>query len=144
MVAAMKIDKAAGLFIAQALQSKPQALGVHGEQVATELFKQNGYRVLRPGIKSGDLLVVHLETGEVNKIEVKTARRNGQGRWQFNMRKKGHTDARYSDYILLMAVIVSGRVVAFLIPSVEVSARSQVTLFSHPDRYAGKYREYRL
>lgn len=144
MVAAMKIDKAAGLFIAQALQSKPQTLGVHGEQVAMALFEKNGYRVLRPGIKSGDLLVVHLETGEVNKIEVKTARRNSAGRWQFNLRKKGKTDSRYSDYVLLMAVIVSGRVVPFLIPSEEVSARSQVTLFSHPDRYNGKYSDYRL
>lgn len=123
-----------------------RAIGELGECIARLLLEKSGYMVIttRIGQKRGDLVAINRDTGEVFKIDVKTARRGKSGKWTFTLFKsRGHTDYRLSDFVLLLPVLKSGAVVPFVVPRSALGERSTLKLASNPREYAGKWATYR-
>lgn len=121
-------------------------IGAVGERWLKEALTKQGYRVAyaAQGEKRGDLSVVDVITGEVRKIEVKTARRCKDGKWRFTLVKDGHTDHQHADMVALLAVMDSGRIVPFVMPVEVVSNQRQAVITSHPERYQGKLARWRV
>jgi hypothetical protein len=121
-------------------------IGGIGEIWLSEALKNQGYEVT-PGIqgqKRGDLLAIDPQSGEMTRIEVKTARKCKDGKWRFTLAKKGHTDHRHADKVALLAVLKTGDVVVFMIPVEEISRQQQAVITSHPERYNGKLAQWRI
>jgi len=140
----MNTKRIARLKAALVRESKHTAVGALGEQLAAELFSQD-YTVQhnRPGQHRGDLTIIDTNTGESYHVEVKTTRRcKSDKKWHFQLWKDGKTDHRHSDYVLLIAVHITGDVTLFLVPCQELSS-IQHTSMEHPDKYAGKFACYR-
>lgn len=102
--------------------------------------------------------VAPVEAGQVSdlrfeglEIEVKTARptRWGDGRgrrqYQFLLYKRGHTDARPSDAIVLVCMEhpQTPRPTFFVIPTVEVEDRQKLGIPEDLDNYEGQWAPYR-
>lgn len=122
--------------------------GVHGEHLAAALLEKAGYLVefVRRDDHAGDLRATDQASGEVWRIEVKTARRSAAGRWQFLLRKNdrhGVTTCQQSDLVLLLAVLKTGTAVPFLIPCPALAGIQKIEIPSHPEEYAGKWAVYR-
>lgn len=134
-----------GLILALASRTHRE-IGAVGERWLKEALERQGYRVAygHMGSKNGDLAVVDVTTGEVRKIEVKTAREGRDGKWRFTLFKAGHADHRHADMVVLLAVMASGRVVPFVMPVEAVAAQRQAVITSHPERYAGKLARWRV
>lgn len=120
------------------------ALGMIGELYARQLIEQGGYIVKESTSHNGDLLVIEPDTGETLKIEVKTAKRGKDKKWRFTLWKKGHTNHRNADIVLLLAVTKSGQFVPFVVPVDAIKDKSQACITSHPVSYAGQYAKYRI
>jgi hypothetical protein len=118
-----------------------RTLGFAGEMTAAQLLTEAGYRVTRSRRYEGDLKAQNRQTGELFRVEVKTAMRCKDGKWRFLLFKKsrfGVTDYRNSDVVLLLAVIESFQVVPFVVPVAALGrSRVQLVITSHPLRYAG-------
>ncbi len=125
------------------LAGSGQALGAAGEMWLWSALEAQGYRVAYAGQKRGDLRCVNVFTGEVVKIEVKTARQTVDGKWRFTLWKAGKTDHRHADMVALLAVTASGRVIPFLVPVGELAGQRAAVISSHPERYAGKLARWR-
>lgn len=126
---------------------KRKAVGAAGEWIAYNLLEESGYAVamIGRGDRRGDLMAINRETGEVWRIEVKTARRTRTG-WQFLLRKNdkhGRTDCSDSDVVILLAILKSGRAVPFVIPVAAIGTRKMISFRSHPEVYAGQWAQYR-
>lgn len=129
------------------MEQTARAVGMAGELYAAVALEKQGFEVsfTHPGEQRGDLRVVDPKTGVVWHIEVKTARRGKRG-WQFILRKDdkaGKTDCRHADFVILLAVMKSGRNVPFIIPVHEIGEQQKITITSHPDVYEGKWAAYR-
>lgn len=120
-----------------------KGVGTAGEITAQLLFEKAGYAVRLAGIQKGDLTVIDTTTGESWNVEVKTSRRNRDGKWRFKLFVKGHTSHLHADVVLLLAVLKSGRCVPFLVPVAEIANQRQAVICSHPDSYSGKLAQYR-
>lgn len=119
-------------------------IGTLGELTAKQLFAESGYFATRAQRRrAGDLAVVDRATGELHRVEVKTARRCVDGKWRFCLYKKGHTDHRDSDWVLLLAVRADGAVVPFLVPVAVLADQRQAVITSDPLHYSGKLARYR-
>lgn len=118
-------------------------IGTAGEMTARLLFEQAGYAVRLAGRNKGDLTIIDTGTGESWNVEVKTSRRNRDGKWRFKLVKAGHTDHRYADYVLMLAVLKSGRCIPFLVPVAALENQRQAVICSHPESYSGKLAQYR-
>lgn len=120
-------------------------IGRLGEHLACLLLEKRGYKCsfAQKGSKRGDLRVVDPETGAVQRVEVKTARKSSDGKWRFLLWKKDKQDYRHADYILLLAVWISGEVTCFTIPVADLGERSQICISSHPLHYTGRWATYR-
>lgn len=120
--------------------------GKIGEKLVSQMLTWQGYQVRQPdGRCQGDLSVVDLTTGETIKVEVKTARTNVLGRYQFCLKKNdkyGGTDCARSDVIVFLCVTKSGSHALFVIPS-EICQQRQLTIFGNPHEYRGKWAGYR-
>ena len=128
------------------LASNRRALGALGERMAAHLLKDAGYQVKSAdSARSGDLRAILSE--KQFRVEVKTARRGRDSKWHFTIRKNdqyGHTDYRDSDVVVLLAVLRSGRCVCFVIPAGDIpDQQTHISITSHPERYAGRWAEYR-
>lgn len=99
--------------------------------------------VSRIGQIGGDLVVTDTSTGERIKVEIKTARPDIKGRYQFCTRKAGRTDTSKSDFVLLICIDNHGKHYYYMIPSYSASKKN-LTISSHPTRYRGKYSAYRI
>lgn len=121
------------------------AIGMMGERwLMTKLAAQGLHVSLtQPGERRGDLRVVNPSTGEVRLVEVKTARKGRDGKWRFTLVKKGHTDHRRADVIVLLAVTASGKVIPFIVPVSDLAAKHHAVITSHPAQYAGRLAKYR-
>lgn len=121
------------------------AIGRLGEHLAYLLLEQCGYRCsfTRQGQQRGDLRVVDPASGVIHRVEVKTARRASDHKWRFLLWKKGHQDYRHADFVLLLAVWISGEVTPFVIPVADLGERSQICISSHPLHYTGCWATYR-
>jgi hypothetical protein len=122
-----------------------RGIGALGERLAAHLLERAGYLVshTRPGERRGDLRVVDQTTGEIVRVEVKTARRSQDKKWRFTLRKRGHTDHRQSDIVILLAVMPSGRAIPFVVPVHVLRHQNQAVITSHPETYGGKLAVYR-
>lgn len=122
-----------------------KGIGTLGERLAGGLLEQSGYEVSYPkiGERCGDIRAVNRATGEIHRVEVKTARRGSDGQWRFNLRKKGHTDITHADQVILLAALPSGRCVPFVIPVTALADLRQAVISSHPESYSGKLAVYR-
>lgn len=122
-----------------------RGVGAMGEKTAAHLLEQSGYQVsfCRVGEKRGDLSVASLHTGEVFKVEVKTARRCKDGKWRFTLYLKAKIDHRHADVVILLAVLDSGRVIPFVVPTTFLMGQHQAVITSHPETYKGKLAVYR-
>jgi hypothetical protein len=134
-----------GLILALASRTHRE-IGAVGERWLCETLERQGYRVAygQLGKKEGDLRVIDVITGEVLKIEVKTARQCKDGKWRFTLAKDGHTDHQHADMVALLAVMASGRVIPFVMPVEAVANQRQAVITSHPERYAGKLACWRV
>lgn len=116
-------------------------LGYAGEMTAARLLTEAGYRVVKAFRYEGDLKAQNRQTGELFRVEVKTAMRGGDGKWRFLLFKKsrfGVTDYRHSDIVILLAVVEAFQVVPFVVPVESLGRnRVQLAITSHPLRYAG-------
>lgn len=120
-------------------------LGNAGERLAIALFKDNGFLAEKESEKfKGDIRVVSPTTGEVIKVEVKTARKaeNGRERWQFCLNRDGMTSCLYSDFCLLFAVLRGG-VAAYLVPK-QALGKLKVIEISNPKKYKGKLAKFKI
>lgn len=122
--------------------------GVNGEQLAAAMLRKAGYQVEHVAKEehAGDLRVIDQATGEVWRVEVKTARRSGHGFWQFLLNKRdkhGVTSCAQSDVTLLLAVLKSGAAVPFVIPCEALAGIQKISVPSHPEDYSGRWAAYR-
>ena len=116
--------------------------GFAGEYFARHLFNRYGFIAdVQTEKKRGDLRVCDPVTGECWKVEVKTARRRPDGRWAFQLFKRGKTDYRHSDYVMLLAVIGGGKVASFLIPVSSLGTRNTITI---SNLNTGKWADFRI
>lgn len=119
-------------------------IGTLGEMVAAKLLEKSGYTVSHThvGQQRGDLRAVD-QDGQVHHIEVKTARRGKDRKWRFLLYKKGCTNFKHADWLILLAVTASGDTVPFVIPVADLSKRSSIIISSNPRDYAGRWSAYR-
>lgn len=120
-------------------------LGETGQDVAMIAFANAGYLADFPqDKKSGDIRLKDWLTGEIFSVEVKTSRRDSQGRFQFGMKRRrpngGYkTDVAHSDFALLLAVC--DEIIPFVIPA-EICPTC-IAIPGNPKTYAGKWAQYR-
>jgi len=121
-----------------------KALGVLGEMTVWKALQESGYVVSRAPIFEGDLRAIDPD-GVIYRVEVKTARQDSRGNWQFCIyRSKGRvcTDFRHADLLVLLPVVEMS-VIPFVVPSAVITASRQITMTSHPAKYRGKLAVYR-
>lgn len=119
-------------------------IGALGERYVGAALEKQGWQVSYQHCnKQGDLRAWNPETGEIVRIEVKTARRNADGNWCFNLFKKGKTSVLHADVVILLAVLKSGRPVPFIVPVTAIANRHYIKLSRHPEEYAGQLAQYR-
>lgn len=106
--------------------SQHTALGQTGELLARAYFERNGYRIISLNTKfQGDFTVVNTATGEVIRIEVKTAKANRKTNIaQFCAFRDGRTDTRHSDLTVMIGVDTLGLVHWYFVPSCEITAKT--------------------
>lgn len=121
-----------------------RAVGAVGEKIAAHLLERSGYFIRVPDRRhAGDLHAIIPDTGQLVKIEVKTARRSKDKKWRFTLFKRGHTDARHSDVVMLLAASPAGFVTSFLVPAYFFAGQRQAVITSNPLHYAGKLAQFR-
>lgn len=121
------------------------AIGRFGEEWLAQNLEKRGYLVSIAHAE-GDLKVISRD-GEILSVEVKTARVNGDGKWQFTLRKywQGRTcaDHRNVDFVVLVCVEKTGRLTPFVIPITVLAHRQAVAITSNPRTYGGALAKYR-
>lgn len=112
-----------------------RALGMLGEYHAREKLREAGYLVeFVTARKVGDLRVVNPQTGEIVRVEVKTARSGNDGMWQFclsrtNKTGSDKTNCGNADITILQCVVgKAGLVVAYAIPSKILAGMRKINL----------------
>lgn len=116
-----------------------------GENYVKQLLWDSGYFAKKRRKKrfAGDLWTKSTQTHPTLNIEVKTANESQFGTYHFCLRKDGHTDICYSDYVILVCIDRFGSKFCYCIPcSYLVTANISVT--SHPLRYKGKFAKFRV
>lgn len=139
------------LWAMEILENKrAKAVGSYGESIAYDLLTRGGYLVsyTHEGEKRGDLRAVDAETGEVIRVEVKTARRGKSGVFQFGLERANKsrvmTSARHSDVVILLAVTKMGTAYPFVIPVSALGNVKKIDIGSgHPANYTGKWARFR-
>lgn len=120
-------------------------IGNYGEKFIKQLLIDSGYLTKKRRKKrlAGDLWTLSIQTRQTRNIEVKTAIESQSGTYKFSLVKEGHTDYCHSDYIILLLIDKYNQHYVYCIPCSVVTTRN-ITVTSHPLRYAGKYAKYRV
>lgn len=120
--------------------------GLSGEQLLANALVASGYNVeFTKHRKQGDLLAFDSK-GNVFRVEVKTSRRNKDGRWKYCLRKRdgfGGTNIDHADFVALIQVCKLS-VELLIVPSEEFAGN--LTHFSVRTRftlYRGKFGKFR-
>lgn len=125
------------------LSNTAYSCGPLGELLALILLCERGYEVTPSHrSKAGDLKAVS-PTGEIFRVEVKTARRCKDGKWRFTLEKNGKTSIVNTDVVLLLAISKTGHATPFVIPTHQVLGKRQITISSNPRTYKGCYASFR-
>jgi hypothetical protein len=120
------------------------SLGLIGEVTVQRQLEAAHYWV-RPGRPGqGDLHAIVRSTGQVIRVEVKTAMQSVDHKWRFTLWKDRHTDFRFSDVVILLAALADFSFVPFAVPVADLGQRSQLCITSHPATYKGWLSPYRL
>jgi hypothetical protein len=117
------------------------AVGLAGEIAVAHAFEANGYEA-EIEHERGDLRVTD-ERGQIHRVEVKTARRGTDGRWRFNLYKKGSQDHRGADYVVLLALAKTGHGVPFVLPIAACRDKHHISIATWPLFYRGQWSPYR-
>ena len=136
-----------GLMAADASAAKRRVVGLYGELMAARLFEAAGYAVttLRSRSRRGDLLVIDTSTGESFRVEVKTARQGVDRKYRFVLMKRGHSDYRDAEFLLLMPLLPrSGKPVPFLIPVSAFPFRTTAVIYGDPRETSGMWSPWRV
>lgn len=128
--------------------SSGHEFGHYMEAIAGFMLLGLGLCVTRHNVGKGyDLTASNIHTGEIWHIEVKAARQGKDGRYKFDLYKKGKnrvkTDHRKSDIVLFLAVNPAGIVTPFIVPTKVISDITQLTIPTNPLTYGGKIASYR-
>lgn len=121
------------------------ALGVWGEKYAERRLKNLSAVVsarIEHKLYAGDVKAV-LETGEIKRIEVKTARLGIDGHFRFTLVKTGHTAHKWADYVLCLCVYDESLVIPFVIPTSACGTVRAIAISRDVVKYAGKWAAYR-
>lgn len=119
----------------------PQSLGVYGELLARCWMVEGGYLVRSS--RGCDLIAAHTTSGELFRVEVKTARRGVDGRFNFTLSKAAHTNHKLSDVTILLCVQYHWKVIPFVIPLAAIEDRLAIAIRADPLSYGGKYSPFR-
>lgn len=119
----------------------PQQLGLLGEKIAKRNLEKFGLDVL---LVSELSLGYDLLVNDVLKVEVKTARMNKRGSFQFCLTKSDHTDIRKSDIVILQCIFPNGCIETFVVPTIIVKNNSQITIRGNIESYKGLVAAYRV
>lgn len=118
--------------------------GFAGEYFARHFFNRYGFIAEKQSErKRGDLRVIEPVTGQVWKVEVKTAHRRPDGKWCFQIIGTGNasTDYRHADYLFLLALLSGGKIATYLIPTKHLKNRKTITI-SNVNK--GMWTDYRV
>lgn len=120
-------------------------LGLSGEKYIVDKISASGYIARFAGCErfSGDCLAINQYTGEILKIEVKTAQCGAKGEYRFCLIKENHTSHKHSDFVVLVCVDNNGTHYTYVIPSSLIFS-TYITISSHPTRYRGKYSPFKI
>lgn len=121
-----------------------RGIGRIGEELVYEKLTAKGEAVAftHPKQRQGDLIVFR-ESGEVVRIEVKTARRGKDRKWRFTLEKTGCTSAQNADLLVLLAITTSGDFIPFVLPVSAIAGRRHIVITSQPERYGGQFAQFR-
>lgn len=114
--------------------------GNYGENYVIDRLKSSGYIAskIKHLLFCGDIQCTAPHTGEILKIEVKTANCNYHGRYHFCLRKPGKTDCTYSDYVALLCIDSWGNHFLYMVQSSLFAGAKHFSVTSHPTAYQGK------
>jgi hypothetical protein len=115
-------------------------LGVAGERIASAALINAGYEVTTLQRGGTDLRAKNPLTGELFKVEVKTARRSKDKKWRFALQTQ-RTSHLKSDVVMLQQILDSGAVYTYVIPAQDLGNRKLITVPSA--NYSGKWAAYR-
>lgn len=104
-----------------------RTLGLLGELTCLREFQRAGYRAEHSRRLEADIRLVNPRTGEKILVEVKTARRDKRGNYQFCLYRELPrgvvTDYRHADYVVLLALLDGLTAVSFVIPVSAIDAK---------------------
>lgn len=121
-------------------QKTAQRIGKQGELYAKRKIERLGADVLY----TADLDVGYdLLVNDTLKIEIKTARKNKRGQYQFCLNKLDHANVNKADILILQCVVDLGYIVSYTLPVSELGGRNQITLPGNLEIYNGFFAEYK-
>lgn len=106
-----------------------QQLGYECEKTIRDFFNKLGIPAWIAGKYNGDVLANN------TRIEVKIARPNKRGTWQFCLNKKGHTSTKHADFILLVCADNLGLTQKIFFLPASMFTSSQLTIGKNSKRY---------
>lgn len=119
---------------------KHTKVGNAGEMYVKNWLESKGYDVSYTTRDfAGDLDVFDWSISKQMSVEVKTARANIHGKYNFCMYRKGHTDATHSDVIALVFMGKKKTMIIKFISATSVVGMKNLVIASHPDKYQGKW-----
>lgn len=128
--------------IADAKHTK--AIGWLGERIVMELIPRDRFIVYQPKHrKDGDLHITDRRTGVLARVEIKFARRNSRGKFEFRLRKHdkhGDTDISHADFVIFVCFWQS-LFTFYFVPVKQLPGNSKTIPF---DDRNSEMRSYRL
>ena len=121
-----------------------QQLGALGEIYARWWFILQGFDAHdTSGLRhQGDIALYKNSSDTPIRVEVKTAKPDREGVYQFCLRKTGKTDISHSNQVLLLAMDDNGKLYRYLVPRKVFGDRRKCAITSHPERYSGKLSKF--
>lgn len=122
------------------------SLGAYGELYAAKLLSKLA-SIKRASVHhkkfAGDIKAVSTN-GAILRIEVKTATLSlYDNKFHFTLKKNGHTDCKFTDFVVLLCVVDCALVVPFIIPTDDIRDRRAIAITRNVANYTGKYAKYR-
>lgn len=129
-----------------AYSTKHISVGAYGEKKIVDLLRNAGFSAnYARNSFMGDVLAWSRKGDAPIKFEVKTAMLGTDNRYQFCLRKMGHTNVNHADFLVLICVNELDLAEYLIIPVSELDETIQKITITNPVRkYKGKYAKYRV
>lgn len=122
------------------MKAKHVKTGIRGETIVWDYLEAMGYDLFYPDTAfCGDIGVKDPLNGETYKVEVKTANRGIDGKYNFCLKKSGHTDCSHSDIVALVFMVKRKQPQIRFIKALEFGSMLNVKIASLPEKYKGKW-----